>query len=189
MPETSWIMLSYRIPAEPARRRMAVWRRLKALGAIYLQNGVCLLPVSAEHLRQFRMIEHEIITTGGEAVLLTAAPLDPTQQDRIIERFRAERDEAYREFIERCEGLETEITRETEAGKLTYGELEENDEDLKKLRAWFTKIEAIDFYGAPLAATARERLAACSALLDRFSQQVFDAHQGEPADADAGEPD
>lgn len=183
-----WVLLSYKIAPEPARHRMAVWRKLKALGAIYLHNGVCLLPMSPDHLRQIKMLAHEISEMGGDAVLLEAAPLDPTQQDRVVARFRADRDEAYREFIERCDGFEEEIARETAAGKLTYAELEENDEDLKKLKVWHAKITALDFYGAPLGAEARRRLGRCEALLEAFSQQVFDAHIAKDGHADDGAP-
>lgn len=171
----SWLMLSYKVPSEPARHRMAVWRRLKSLGAIYLNNGVCLVPNNPDHLRQVRMLANEISEMGGEAVVLETAPIDPAQRERVADRFRSDRDEAYQEFIERCDGFEEEIARESAAGKFTYAELEENDEDLKKLRTWFEKIRKLDFYGASLGAEANDRLGRCAALLDTFAQQVFDA--------------
>jgi DNA-binding transcriptional regulator PaaX len=178
----SWLMLSYKVPSEPARHRMAVWRRLKSLGAVYLNNGVCLLPSGADHLRQVKILANEIGEMGGETVVLETAPIDPAQRERVVDRFRADRDEAYREVIERCAGFEAEIARETAAGKLTYAELEENDEDLKKLKAWHAKIVALDFYGASLAAEAQQRLKGCEDLLDAFSQQVFDAYsENKPA--------
>jgi hypothetical protein len=171
-----WLMLSYKIPAEPARHRMAVWRKLKALGAVYLNNGVCVLPTSAARVRQIRVLANEITEAmGGDAVVLEAAALDPGQHERVVERFRADRDEAYREFIERCDGFRAEIERETAAGKLTYAELEENDEDLKKLRAWHAKIAALDYYGASLAKEAHEHLLDCERLLEVFGEQVFEA--------------
>lgn len=182
--QIAWILLSYKIAPEPARHRMAVWRKLKALGAIYLHNGVCLLPMNPDHLRQIKMLAHEVSEMGGDAVLLEAAPLDPTQQERVVARFRADRDEAYREFIERCDGFAEEIARETAAGKLTYAELEENDEDLKKLKTWHAKIAALDFYAAALKEQARQRLGQCEALLESFSQQVFDAQMPTNGHAD-----
>jgi len=39
-----WLLLVYRVPPEPSRLRSAVWRRLKSLGAIYLQNSAAALP-------------------------------------------------------------------------------------------------------------------------------------------------
>jgi DNA-binding transcriptional regulator PaaX len=43
-----WLMLIYRVPSEPSRLRTAVWRRLKALGAVYVANSVAVLPESPE---------------------------------------------------------------------------------------------------------------------------------------------
>lgn len=183
-----WVLLSYKMPKEPTRHRMAVWRRLRAIGAIYLQNGVCLLPANPDHLRQIKMLEHDIIEMKGEVILLEVAPLDPAQEEHVIARFRSDRDEAFREFIERCDGFEEEITRETAAGKLTYAELEENDEDFKKLKVWFGKITALDFYGASLAVEARSRLEQCETRLERFSHEVFDAHQAQNGRSGDGTP-
>lgn len=42
MASPSWL-LTYKVPPEPAAKRIALWRRLKGMGAVYLQKGVCLL--------------------------------------------------------------------------------------------------------------------------------------------------
>src|ERR687898_1175619 len=42
-----WFVLVYKLPAEPTRLRASVWRKLKAAGAVYLQNGVAALPEDA----------------------------------------------------------------------------------------------------------------------------------------------
>ena len=168
-------MLTYKVPPEPGKKRLAIWRKIKSLGSVYLQNGVCVVPKTDDHQRRLKIIENEITEMGGEAVLLESGGLDRVQEEKIIARFNAERNEAYIEFIERCDGFEAEIARESAADKFTYAELEENDEDLKKLRTWFEKIRKLDFYEAPLAAEATDRLARCAVLLDEFAQQVFDA--------------
>jgi hypothetical protein len=46
------------------------------------------------------------------------------------------RDEEYGEIIHRCAEFLIKIEQETAAGHFTYAELEENDEDLIKLRTW-----------------------------------------------------
>jgi hypothetical protein len=145
------------------------------VGAIYLQAGVCVLPKTDDHARRLKIIENEIAEMEGEAVLLETTGLDRAQEEKLLARFNADRDEAYQEFLERCAGFEAEIARESAAGKFTFAELEENDEDLKKLASWLAKIRKLDFHGASLAAESNERLARCEALLDAFAQQVFDA--------------
>ncbi|MBB3545543.1 Chromate resistance protein ChrB [Rhizobium sp. BK399] len=140
-------VLAYKVPAEPNRHRIALWRKLKGMGAGYLQNGVCLLPKTDEHRRALKLIDNEISEMGGESILLDSAPLDQAQAEKIVARFRAERDEAYRELLDRCDDFEAEIAKEIASDHYSYAEIEENDLDLKKLKAWFEKIQRLDFYG------------------------------------------
>lgn len=176
--------MTYKVPADRTAQRVAVWRKIKSLGAVYLQNGVCLLPKSDDHLRRLKLLENDITGMGGEAILLEAVSLDEAQQGKVVSRFNSERDQAYSEFLERCEGFEDEISRESAAGKFTYAELEENDEDLKKLRAWLAKIQVLDFCGASLAQTCVKKLKTCEARLEQFTKDVFDAQDENTPDDD-----
>lgn len=176
MSTLSWLLLIYKAPPEPVRKRVALWRRLKSMGAVYLQGGVCLLPKTDEHVRQLKVVENELAEIGGEAVILETAGLDRAQGEKVLSRFKADRDEQYREFLDKCDDFEREVAKEVDADHFTYAELEENEVDLKKLKSWIAKIGALDFYGAPLAAEAEKRLKGCEAVLDAYAQQVFDAH-------------
>jgi len=171
-----WLLLTYKVPPDPASKRVALWRRLKGMGAVYLQNGVCLLPKTDDHARRLKMLENDISEMGGEAVILETAGLDRMQEDKVVARFKADRDDAYREFIDKCDDFETEIAKETAAQHFTYNELEENDIELKKLQGWLEKINKLDFYGGGLATDAAARLKGCESLLDTYAQRVFDAH-------------
>ena len=166
MVTTPWILLTYKVPPEPAARRVALWRKLKSMGAIYLQNGVCVLPRTDDHVRQLKIIENDVAEMGGETVLLQTTSLDKDQEEKVVSRFKADRDEQYREFLGRCEAFEVEIAKEISTQKFTYAELEEEDSDLKKLQGWLERIRNLDFYGAPLAESAAERMKACEALLE-----------------------
>ena len=146
------------------------------MGAVYLQNGVCLLPKTEEHARRLKMLENDVAAAGGEAVILETVGLDRAQEEKVVGRFRADRDEAYREFLDKCADFEAEIAKERAANHYTYAELEENDVDLNKLQGWLGKISKLDFYGGSLAAEAAERLRVCEALLDAYARQVFEAH-------------
>ena len=176
MTNQNWLLLTYKVPPEPAKKRIALWRKLKGMGAVYLQNGVCLLPKTDDHTRRLKIIENEINEMAGDSVLLETVALDRAQEDKVIARFKADRDEEYKELLGKCADFEAEIAHETEVQHFTYAELEENDVDLKKLLSWLEKIAKLDFYGATLAAEAAERLKGCEALLDAYAQRVFDAH-------------
>ena len=176
MNSQNWLLLTYKVPAEPATRRVALWRRLKGLGAVYLQSGVCLLPKTDEHVRRLKMLENDIAEMKGESVILETVALDRSQQEKVLARFKSDRDEQYREFLDKCSDFEGEIAKETAAKHFTYAELEENDVDLKKLQTWLDKIKKLDFYGAELRSDAEECLRHCEALLEAYAQRVFDSH-------------
>src|ERR1700726_3204991 len=112
MATSIWLLLTYKVPPEPAAKRVALWRRLKSMGAVYLQNGVCLLPKTDDHARRLKMLENDITEMGGEAVILETAALDRIQEDKVVARFKADRDEAYRELIDKCDDFEAEIAKE-----------------------------------------------------------------------------
>ncbi len=173
--DPSWLLLTYKVPPEPAAKRVALWRRLKGMGAVYLQNGVCLLPKTDDHVRRMKILENDISGMGGEAVILETIALDRAQEAKVVGRFNADRDEQYREFLGRCADFEAEIAKEIAIQKFTYAELEEEDTDLKKLQGWLEKIRKLDFYGASLAEEATERLRGCEALLDSYARRVFEA--------------
>jgi len=177
MVSSQWLLLTYKVPPEPARKRIAIWRKLKGLGAVYLQNGVCLLPRTDDHVRRLKMLENDIAEMEGEAVLLETIALDRSQEEKVLARFKADRDEQYREFIDKCHDFRREIEKETLARHFTFAELEENDVDFKKLQDWLEKIRKLDFYGANLATEAQELLCASEALLETYAQQVFEAHE------------
>jgi len=65
-----WLILIYKVPTEPSRLRVSVWRRLKGLGAIYLQSSAAALPAGASAERALRKLQHEIIQMARSAVLL-----------------------------------------------------------------------------------------------------------------------
>jgi hypothetical protein len=171
-----WLLLTYKVPAEPAKKRIALWRRLKGMGAVYLQNGVCLLPKTDDHVRRLKMVENEIAEMAGESVILETTALDQMQEAKVLGRFKEDRDEQYREFIDKCQDFKGEVAKEVTANHFTYAELEENDVDLKKLQGWLEKIKRLDFYEANLAAQAQDLLHECEGVLDAYAKRVFDAH-------------
>lgn len=173
----TWLLLVYKIPPEPSRYRVAVWRRLKGAGAVYLQNSVCILPLSGNTAELFRSLAEEIREAGGESLLLEARALNAAEQEKIVERFNAERDEEYREFLEQCAAFLAEIRRETERQNFTFGELEENEEGLQRLVAWLQKIQQRDFFGAGKAGEAQACLAECREALEAFAARVFAANE------------
>jgi hypothetical protein len=157
---------------------------MRAAGAAALQQGVWVLPQTPEHEQFLRAVLHEAQQLGGNGILLVATPLDADRASEVVERFREDRDEEYREFGVRCRDFLAEIAKETAARNLTFAALEENEHDLQKLHAWLGKIRARDFFGAPQAHAAAEALAACERALHSFAEAIYtrEGLQGQPED-------
>ena len=67
-----WLILIYHLPREPSHHWVAVWRKLKALAALYLQDGAVTLPedaVTCEHLESLQL---RIREASGEVTLWEA---------------------------------------------------------------------------------------------------------------------
>ncbi len=173
-----WLLLVYRVPSEPTRLRATVWRRLKGLGAIYLQNSAAALPDSPSGQRALRKLRHEIIEMQGTAVLLRSVAL--AGEPDVLAAFQAARDDEYEEIVDRCRDFLVQVDKEHVAKHFTYAELEENEVDLTKLQNWYAKVRDRDVYHAPGRAAAFEALKECEQALETYANQVYaeeaDAH-------------
>ena len=168
-----WFVLVYKLPPEPSRYRASVWRKLRAAGAVYLQNGVAALPVDPSSERVMRGVVQEIRESEGNAYLVRGPLVG--DDAALVEAFNAARDDEYREVLDRCRDFHAELKGEREAGKFTFAELEENEEDLAKLEAWFGKVRTRDRFGAPLAEETKQALEACREDLEAFAEAVYEA--------------
>jgi hypothetical protein len=88
-----WLLLIYRVPPEPTRLRSTVWRRIKSLGAIYLQNSVAALPATPATERSLRKLRREILDMAGTAILLHSTVL--AGEAEVRNAFQAARDDEY----------------------------------------------------------------------------------------------
>jgi hypothetical protein len=171
-----WYLLVYRIPSEPTRLRAGVWRRLKGLGAIYVQNSVAALPASASAERALRTLRAEILEMQGSAFLFESTAVAGHAQ--LIEVFNTARDDEYLEIVDRCEDFLRQVQKEYDENHFTYAELEENDVDLQKLKGWLEKVRARDVFGAKGIDDVRTALTKCEQVLDEYAARVY-AEEGE----------
>lgn len=168
---TGWLVLIYRIPSEPTRLRATAWRRLKGLGAIYLQNSAAALPASAAAERALRKLRHEIGEMGGTAVLMSCTAL--AGEGEVLAAFQAARDDEYEEIIDKCQDFLAQLDKEYKARHFTYAELEENEEDLVKLQGWLAKVTDRDVFGAPKRSATLEALGTCERALEEYAARVY----------------
>ncbi len=173
MPMREWLLFLPQTPTTPSSLRVSVWRRMQQLGAVALQNGVWILPRGNELESSLHRLLADIETQGGGGLLLTSKASHSELEERIIARFRAQREQDYTEFLERCVQFLGELEKETHAQKFTFSELEENEEDLHKLVQWLRKIYHRDFFGGPLRDEASAALARCRRSLEDYTTEVY----------------
>jgi len=179
-----WLLLIYRIKAESSGRRTYVWRQLRQLGAVYLQQAVAVLPDRPELRVELDRLGQRIRSAGGEASLLETMSPSPAWEAELVDRFNAARDAEYEEILDSVESFEDEIRRETRKRRFRFAELEEGDADWEKLQRWFARLVDRDFFGSAGRAGAEEALARGRALLDGFTQEVYRAEGLEPGTLD-----
>jgi hypothetical protein len=166
-----WLLLIYRVPPEPTRLRSTVWRRIKSLGAIYLQNSVAALPASSANERSLRKLRREIVDMSGTAVLLSAGVL--VGETEVRAAFQTARNDEYEEIVDKCQDFLRQVQKEYDENHFTYAELEENEVDLVKLKNWFAKIVDRDVFGASGRAVCEQDLDKCEQSLEAYAARVY----------------
>lgn len=104
MKEIEWLLLVYKIPREPTAGRVYVWRKLKQLGAIAMQDAVWVLPATPRTREQFQWLTAEITELCGEVSLFAAQTLLQGQGDSLRAQFEAPVAKAYRDILTALKG-------------------------------------------------------------------------------------
>lgn len=173
-----WLILVIKLPAEPSRHRVAVWRELRKIGALSLGQGVWAVPdvpAFADGTARALTLTEE---SGGQAVTLSAAGRGPEDAVRFQAMFTAARSADWAEFLADCGKFEAELAKEIRNRKFTLAELEEGEQSMERLRRRHRDLTARDVFGAPEAADAGERLKQCAAACEDYAERVLAAlHQ------------
>ena len=173
----NWLLFLPQLPASPSTLRVTVWRRMRAAGAFGLQNGVWVLPLTAEN-KQFAESQVTYIKEqGATSYIFEVISLTPSVEETVLSGFCTQRNEEYIEFCERGDALLTELEKETLGKKFTFAELEEAESDLHKLETWLVKIIARDFIGSSQKQRAVDLLEYCRKAYQEFATKVY-SHEG-----------
>jgi len=125
-----WILLTYRLPAEPSRHRVAVWRELRKVGALSLQQATWALPARRDFADAVSRAIALIERAGGDALVFDAVPQGDATGARLDELFSAAREEEWTEFVAECGKFEQEIEKEIRTQKFTAAELDEEEQTM-----------------------------------------------------------
>ena len=170
-----WLVLVYRVPSAPPRVRATVRRRLKSLGAIYLQNSTAALPSSLAAERAMRRLRHEILKMSGTAIVLSCDLLVGEQQVRAA--FITARNDEYEQIIQNCKSFVSGVEEEIGAQRAALTFLQEQEVALRKLQKQFVTVCDRDVFEAPRRRGAASALARADEAIGHYAELL---HATEP---------
>jgi hypothetical protein len=170
-----WLLVTYRIPAEPSRHRVALWRELRRAGALSLQHATWALPARA-HLeeaieRAVQMVER----AGGSVFLFRGEPTDEALALELENLHVDVREAEWKELLRDCDAVEHRLDKPSANGRLGLAKLEEVERRMERLRRQFREIKRRDVFHAPSAGPAEMRLRECDKTLEDFAGRVYEA--------------
>jgi hypothetical protein len=105
-----WLMLVYKIPREPTAGRVYIWRKLKQLGAVLLQDALWVLPATPRTDELLQWLSAEIRELGGEATLWRSEFAFASQEAELVSQFEAEAETIYREILQSLQRKQPDLT-------------------------------------------------------------------------------
>ena len=167
-----WLVLIYTLPAEPTRKRAFVWRELKKVGAVYLRDGVCVLPDRPATRQAMQAIVDRIRAFEGQATLVERSVMDEPTARSVVLQVQAARAAEYAALADASRELLTHLRRESRHRDFSAQQTRTLLEDVNKLHNWFDQIRARDFFTADGMDQARAALAECDSTLRNLSAGV-----------------
>ena len=167
-------MLIVRVPSEPSRHRVAVWRELRRVGAVQLGQGSWALPDAPTFAGFVDRIVALVGDHDGVAFALTAAAADDATGQRIRRLYDDARRAEWVEFTSECAKCLAELDKEVRTEKFTLAELDEEEQNVDRLRRWHRELRARDVFDSLDPDEAQRHLDACTAALERFTALVYE---------------
>ena len=89
----TWLLLLYSLPTKRSSERVAVWRRLKKMGAAQLTTSTYLLPDLPAQYEHFQWLAKQIRDSGGDSTLVRAQEIEGLSEAKVISLFNSNRDQ------------------------------------------------------------------------------------------------
>jgi hypothetical protein len=134
---TAWLLLLFSLPTRQKTERVAVWRRLKKIGAVQIKTSTYLLPDQPAQYEHFQWLAQQIRDFGGDATLARVQEIEGLSNEKLIELFNRARDEEYSAIKK---ALHAFLARGKKADPETKAA------ELERLTRQFRAIREIDFF-------------------------------------------
>ena len=141
MKATSWLLLLFSLPTNRNTERVAVWRRLRKIGAVQIKTSTYLLPDEPAQYEQFQWLAQQIRDYGGDSTLVRAQKIEGLTREKVVSLFNAARD---KEYVDLKKALQNFISRRRGKSDADFAVAE-----LERLTKQFRELRQIDFFDSP----------------------------------------
>ena len=111
----------------------------------------------------------------GEVLALTASAADEATGETIRGFYDDARRAEWAEFVSECGKCLAELDKEIRNEKFTLAELDEEEQNVDRLRRWHRELRSRDLFNSVSEGEIEGELDACIAALDRFTAFVYAA--------------
>ena len=133
-----WLLLVYKVPNEPSAKRVYVWRKLKGMGAILLQDSVWVLPANDRTREKMQWLASEIKEMpDGIATLWDAQEVFTGQDANLVQQFMAQVEAVYTQIL---------------------AQVERDEADLPALSKQYQQVRSQDYFDSPVGERVRQAL-------------------------------
>jgi hypothetical protein len=168
-----WLLLSYRVPAQPSALRVATWRALKQAGAVLLGPGLYALPDSPEHQALLTEVTARVTSGGGTAITLRANGLTEDDERALALKFEGARHDDYRQVLKSARKFIAHVDQEDRDQDYRFAEVESLEEELNKVRRQLALVRDRDTLHMPLGAEATESVTAAETRLQQYLDHAY----------------
>jgi hypothetical protein len=174
-PREAWTVLIVRVPSEPSRHRVAVWRELRRVGAVQLGQGSWALPDAPPFAGFVDRIIALVAEHEGEVLALKSGAADEITAQRIRGLYDEARRAEWAEFVSECGKCVAELDKEVRNEKFTLAELDEEEQNVDRLRRWHRELRARDVFDSVHESEIQQHLDTCTTKLEHFTTLVYSA--------------
>jgi len=134
---SSWLLLSYKLPTHPSALRVYVWRKLKRLGAILLNETIWVLPDTSRTAEHFQWLATEIQERRGTVNLWRSSLVLGLREEELIDQFKKHVDGEFKGLLKK---------------------LHEKNPDLAKLSQEYQQVIGKDYFRSEIGQQVRAKL-------------------------------
>lgn len=132
-----------------------------------------MVEILPSHVREW--VVELVARADGHVLTFDCRPRSDADETALVAEFNAARAAEWTEFASERDKFDAEIAKARRINKLTVAELDEEEQNLDRLRRWWRELRARDIFVVPNGVDAEERLKRCEAVILGYADEVYRA--------------